>query len=93
MRMTMKQLFLSALCAIPALGIGQTLFYNDGGMVKVQTGATLYIEGNMQNTAAGTIDNDGIIEIKGDLINAGTWEASNPNTLKFSGNEIGRAHV
>ena len=84
--MTMKRILLSALCAVPAFCFGQTLLYNDGAMVKVQAGATLYIEGGMQNTATGTIDNDGTIEIKGNFINAGTWEPSQPNTLKFTGN-------
>jgi hypothetical protein len=82
----MKRILLSALCAIPAFCMGQTLLYNDGAMVKVQAGATLYVEGGIQNTATGTIDNDGTIEVKGNFINAGTWEPSQPNTLKFSGN-------
>ena len=85
--MTMKRLFLSVLCAVPAFCIGQAvLLYNDGATVKVQAGATLYVEGGIQNTATGTIDNDGVIEVKGNFINAGTWEPSQPNTLKFSGN-------
>lgn len=82
----MKRLLLSALCAVPAFCIGQTLLYNDGAIVKVQAGATLYVEGGIQNTATGTIDNDGTIEVKGNFLNAGTWEPSQPNTLKFSGN-------
>ena len=82
----MKRLLLSALCAVPAFCIGQTLLYNDGAMIKVQAGATLYVEGGIQNTATGTIDNDGTIEVKGNFINAGTWEPSQPNTLKFTGN-------
>lgn len=83
----MKRLFLSVLCAVPAFCFGQAvLLYNDGATVKVQAGATLYVEGGIQNTATGTIDNDGVIEVKGNFINAGTWEPSQPNTLKFSGN-------
>ena len=82
----MKRLLFSALFAAPAFCIGQTLLYNDGAIVKVQAGATLYVEGGIQNTATGTIDNDGTIEVKGNFLNAGTWEASQPNTLKFSGN-------
>jgi hypothetical protein len=82
----MKRLLLSALCAVPAFCFGQTLLYNDGAMVKVQPGATLYVEGGIHNTATGTIDNDGTIEVKGNFLNQGTWENSQPNTLKFSGN-------
>lgn len=82
----MKRLFFAALCAIPVVGMGQTLLYNDGAMIKVQPGATLYVEGGIHNTSTGTIDNDGTIEVKGDFLNQGTWEASDPNILKFSGN-------
>lgn len=82
----MKRILLSALCAVPAFCFGQTLLYNDGAMIKVQAGATLYVEGGIQNTATGTIDNDGTIEVKGNFLNQGTWEAGQANTLKFSGN-------
>lgn len=82
----MKRILLSALCAVPAFCFGQTLLYNDGAMIKVQAGATLYVEGGIQNTATGTIDNDGTIEVKGNFLNQGTWEASQANTIKFSGN-------
>ena len=81
----MKRIFISLLCSLPVLGFGQILFYNDGAMVKVQPGAVLFIEGGMQNTATGTIDNDGIIEVQGNFVNAGTWDTGQPNTLRFSG--------
>jgi len=81
----MKRIFISLLCSLPVLGFGQILFYNDGAMVTVQPGAVLFIEGGMQNTASGTINNDGIIEVQGNFVNAGTWEPSQPNTLRFSG--------
>ncbi len=82
----MKRIILSALCVVPAFCMGQTLLYNDGAMVKVQAGATLFVEGGIHNTASGTIDNDGTIELEGDFLNQGTWEPSDPNTLIFSGN-------
>ncbi len=81
----MKLITLSALCILTSLATAQTLLYNNGATIKIQTGATLYVEGGVENTASGTLDNDGTLEIKGDLTNLGTWEASNPNTLKFSG--------
>ncbi len=86
-RMKMKLLILSALSMISITSRAQILLYNDGATVKVQTGAVLYVEGGIQNTATGTIDNDGTIELKGDLLNLGTWESAmgDPNTLKFSG--------
>lgn len=73
------------LCSLPVLGFGQILLYNDGAMVKVQAGAVLYIQGGIQNTSTGTIDNDGTIEVEGNFVNAGAWEPSQPNTLRFSG--------
>ncbi len=82
----MKRLILSALCAVPAFCMGQTLLFNDGATVKVQAGATLYVEGGIHNTATGTIDNDGTIELKGNFTNLGTWDPNQPNTLIFSGN-------
>lgn len=81
----MKKLSLIFLCALPLLATSQTLLYNDGAIIKVQPGATLYVEGGIHNTASGTIDNDGTIEVQGNFLNQGTWENSQPNTLRFSG--------
>ncbi|MEO5906860.1 MAG: hypothetical protein ABIQ11_09045, partial [Saprospiraceae bacterium] len=81
----MKLITLSALCILTSFATAQTLLYNNGATIKIQTGAVLYVEGGVENTALGTIDNDGTLEIKGDLTNLGIWEATNPNTLKFSG--------
>lgn len=85
--MKMKLITLSALCLMGTLTSAQTLLYNDGAMIKVQAGATLYVEGGIHNTSTGTIDNDGTIELKGNFLNQGTWEPTTPNTLKFSGDE------
>jgi len=81
----MKRILISMLCSLPLVGFGQILLYNDGAMVKVQAGATLYVQGGIQNTSTGTIDNDGTIDLEGNFVNAGTWEPSQPNTLRFSG--------
>ncbi|MDQ3017121.1 MAG: hypothetical protein M3R25_10455, partial [Bacteroidota bacterium] len=81
----MKLITLSAFSLLATFSFAQPLLYNDGAMIKVQTGAVLYVEGGIQNTATGTIDNDGTIELKGNFVNAGMWEPSQPNILKFSG--------
>ncbi|HEX5112042.1 MAG TPA: hypothetical protein VFV79_04295, partial [Saprospiraceae bacterium] len=82
----MKKIITSIICALPLLGFGQNiLLYNDGAIVKVQAGATLYVQGGIQNTSGGTIDNDGTIDLEGNFVNAGTWEPSQSNTLRFSG--------
>lgn len=81
----MKRILLLALLAIPGWAASQVLLYNDGAMLKIEAGATLLVEGGVQNTATGTIDNDGTLEVQGNFINAGTWENSQANTLKFTG--------
>src|SRR5688500_7349086 len=84
--MKLKLITLSALSLFTTFCWGQTLVYNSGATIVIETGATLYVEGGVENTSTGTIDNNGLLDIKGNFINMGTWEASNPNTLKFSGN-------
>ena len=86
MRMKLKLITLATLSLVTTFSWGQTLLYNNGATVKIQAGATLYVEGGVHNTSTGTLDNDGIFEIKGNLLNEGTWEATEPNTVKFSGN-------
>ncbi|HUR31589.1 MAG TPA: hypothetical protein VMZ69_09155, partial [Saprospiraceae bacterium] len=86
--MKLKFITLSALSLFSTFCWSQTLLYNDGATIKIQTGAVLYVEGGVTNTATGTIDNDGILEIKGDFSNLGIWEPTTPNTLKFSGNIV-----
>ena len=82
----MKTITLALLSLITTAIIGQPLVSNVGAIIKVQAGATLYIEGGLSNTSAGTIENDGIIELKGDLDNQATIDASDPaNIFKFSG--------
>ena len=84
--MKIRLFTLSAFCLLSTLSWAQTLLYNDGATIKIQAGATLYVEGDVTNTSMGTFDNDGTLDIKGNFTNSGMWEASQPNTLKFSGN-------
>ena len=84
--MKLKLFTLTVISLFAAQTWAQTLLYNDGAIVKIQAGATLYVEGGVHNTAAGTIDNDGTLEVKGNLTNLGTWDPTGANTLKFSGN-------
>ncbi len=48
---------------------GYTQMYNSGGTITVETGATLVIEGSYTSTSGGTIEIDGDVHLKGDLIN------------------------
>ncbi|MBF9140238.1 T9SS type A sorting domain-containing protein [Hymenobacter properus] len=78
----MKNGFTLALL-LPALGgFAQTLT-NDGATLSVSSGATLYVQGSLQNNAGSTLSNTGIVELTGDLTNAGTLAA--PGKLVFSG--------
>lgn len=85
-RLSMKKIILSILCALPFLSTGQVLLFNDQATIKVQAGATLFVEGGITNTSGGTIDSDGTIELQGSFLNQGNWDNAQPNTLKFSGN-------
>ncbi|RYY19177.1 MAG: T9SS type A sorting domain-containing protein [Cytophagaceae bacterium] len=79
----MKPLFTLALVLLAFTGFAQTTLTNDGGTLAVQSGATLYVAGTVQNNASGTLTSAGIVQLTGDLINAGTLTASGP--LLFSG--------
>lgn len=66
---------LSLLCFIPALVFSQDYtFYNKGAGVFIQEGALVHIQGKLTNAGSGanraTIENEGIIELKGDLENS-----------------------
>jgi len=70
---------------LTSLTYAQTLIKNDGATIVVQAGATLYVEGGIENTATGTITNDGTIEIQGDFLNNGTFDDTNGQLVKMSG--------
>ncbi len=50
-------------------------FVNNGATVTVQTGATIFCNGDFTNTS-GTITNDGKIEVQGNFINSGTYNST-----------------
>ncbi len=56
---------------------------NAGSTLAVLPGTTLYVNGAVQNQAAGTLTNAGTVQLTGDLRNAGTLASS--GTLLFSG--------
>jgi len=56
---------------LPALASWAQLV-NDGATLTVQSGATLYVAGAVQNTATATFTNAGTVQLTGDLRNAGT---------------------
>jgi hypothetical protein len=65
---------------------GYSQMSNNGGVVTVETGATLVIEGSYTSTSSGVIRIDGAVQLKGDFINnSGTVHASSIGTLTLNG--------
>ena len=90
------KVYLSLYLFIPVVLFGQSIdpnaFYNKGAEVTVQNGALLHIQGTLTNTNSGTINTDGVIEIKGDIDNTGATKfyPANPGSgtekvVKFVG--------
>ena len=94
-----KAILLLAFCPLFALAQDYT-FYNDGANdgngtagVYVQKGALLHVQGKLTNTNVGQIQNDGIIELKGDIENVvgsqffanSTPQATDEKAVKFVG--------
>jgi len=81
----MKRILTLAL-SLPALAASAQTLTNDGSTITVQSGATLYVAGSVQNKAGSTIANDGTVQLTGDLTNAATaGSLSGAGTLRFSG--------
>ena len=78
-----KKHTLILLMALPLFAFAQ--LKNDGANIVVQAGATLFVEGNIENINAGTITNNGTIEVQGDLDNGATITSDAASLLVFSG--------
>ena len=70
----------------------QATLYNDAGLLHTDGASYLYIDGDLLNQDTGKIENDGVIEIKGDLTNAstarmvnGSDNSSTERAYKFTG--------
>jgi hypothetical protein len=73
--------------SLPALAATAQTLTNDGAAITVQSGATLYVSGGIQNKAGSTLANDGTVQLTGDLTNAAAATSlSGAGTLRFSGN-------
>ena len=68
-----------------AFGVSAQLV-NQGGTITIQSGATLVVESDITNTT-GSIVNNGIIEVKGDITSeaAASFTSAVDSKLKFSG--------
>ncbi|MBW3127401.1 T9SS type A sorting domain-containing protein [Hymenobacter profundi] len=63
----------------------QTLTATTGSSLTVQSGATLYVVGGVQQASRATLTNAGTVQLTGDLLNAGTL--TSPGLLLFSGSQ------
>ncbi|SNR49996.1 Por secretion system C-terminal sorting domain-containing protein [Hymenobacter mucosus] len=71
---THKMKFFYSLLGLSLLaeaGVAQSLT-NNGGILTVQSGATLYVPGTLDNKAGSTLTNAGTLQVLGNLTNAGT---------------------
>ena len=81
----MKKLLTLVLFLGMSLGVSAQLV-NQGGTITIQSGATLVVESDITNTT-GSIVNNGIIEVKGDITSeaAASFTSAVDSKLKFSG--------
>ncbi|MBD2713432.1 T9SS type A sorting domain-containing protein [Microvirga sp. STR05] len=68
----MKPLYSSLILSLAAGPLAAQGLTNNGGIVAVQAGATLYVSGTLDNKAGSTFSNAGTTQVGGDLTNAGT---------------------
>ncbi len=77
------------LILLPALFGGfasQAQLVNDGAIIKIQPGAVLFCSGNVENKNAGTISNDGKLEVQGNFLNTAFYTtATADDSLIMSG--------
>ena len=93
-----KKYLLFVAMLLPAWVFSQNELYNAGALIYLQPNALVHVQGTFTNTKAGTFQSDGILEIKGNLINdsstfavvsfpSGTLSSSNTSNrvVKFVG--------
>ncbi|HWB63598.1 MAG TPA: T9SS type A sorting domain-containing protein [Chitinophagales bacterium] len=81
----MKKLLIVITALLPLAGFSQ--IYNKGGVMYIQKGAILNVQGDFVNdngTTGGSVKNDGIIELTGDFNNVGSasFTVNTDNTSK-----------
>lgn len=66
--------------------IAKAQLVNDGAVIKIQPGAVIFCAGNVENKNAGTISNDGKLEVQGNFLNTATYTtATADDSLIMSG--------
>lgn len=81
----MKRILFTFLFLV-AFVAGYTQMQNNGGVITVENGAFLVIEGDYTSTNAGSIEIDGTVQLKGDFINnGGSVAVGSTGLLAFNG--------
>jgi hypothetical protein len=81
----MKRILFTFLFMLAILA-GYTQMTNNGGIITVENGAVLVIEGDYTSTNSGDIEIDGTVQLKGHFVNnSGTINANSDGTLAFVG--------
>jgi hypothetical protein len=82
----MKRCFAFLLPVLLTSVITQAQLVNDGAIIKIQPGAVIFVAGNVENKNAGTISNDGKLEVQGNFLNTATYTtATADDSLIMSG--------
>ena len=93
--LTLKaSILLTAILLLCNRGVyAQHELFNDGGWLYVSQSGLLHIEGEVENSTSAKIENDGVIEVAGDLTNnaaasfiTGSDSTSTERLVKFTGN-------
>jgi hypothetical protein len=82
----MRKFTFTLLLSMLTLGMFAQLV-NDGATITIKPGATLFVETDVTNNATGTIniEGNGILEVQGNLTNAGNLNTSSTSKVKFTG--------
>ncbi|MFZ1529847.1 MAG: hypothetical protein WAT19_13910 [Ferruginibacter sp.] len=80
-----KLQLLTAACSFFAME-GFAQLYNNGATIKIQPGALVFVQGDVQNNAGSTLTNDGKLEVQGNFTNAATYNTTTADdSLTLSG--------
>lgn len=80
----MRIIYLSVF-ALMLVTAAHAQFINNGATVVIQSGATLKVETSFINTA-GTVTNNGTLEVTGNFQNDATFTSGSSSLVKFNGN-------
>ena len=84
----MKKLYLTLYILLSVSFAQAQLVSNNGGHIYIGSDAKIHVGGDVFNASAGTIVNNGILEIKGSSVNNGTLSLPLGSSLNYIGNAV-----